>query len=288
MARMPQPGRLLIRDAVIAQGSGPLRGDILCEGERIVAIRREIEAPGIPVLDAAGLTAGAGLVDIHVHGGGGYSFFGKDPAVVAAYAAWAPRNGVTSFLVSTIGRDPDDTTAVFAGLVPAITAGDGAEPLGFHLEGPFINPERKGAFHPRMLRMPDREEFLRHQAAAGGAIRQVTLAPELPGALALIAAVSDSGAVPAMGHTDATVAEARAGFEHGVRHVTHLYNAMRPVHQREGGPSVAALLEESVTCELICDGAHVDPDVLRVAYRVLGPSRAVVVTDNIISRERSS
>ena len=109
----------------------------------------------------------------------------------------------------------------------------------------------------------------------------MTLAPELPGALDVVRAVTGSGAVAAMGHTDATAAEAHAGFESGIRHVTHLFNAMRPIHQREGGPIVAALMEESATCELICDGAHVDRALLRLAYRLLGPERAVVVTDNL-------
>ena len=274
--------RLLIRNATLQLPSGPLRADVLCDGGRIAAIGPDLEASDTLVLDASGLQAGPGFIDIHVHGGGGHSFFSKDPANVRAYAAWAPRNGVTSFLVSTIGRDGPETTAVFAGLAAAVGAAEGeAEVLGFHLEGPFINPERRGAFHPNMLRPPDPSEFERHQEAAGGAIRQVTLAPELPGALRLVESVVRSGAVASMGHTDATVEQARAGFDRGIRHVTHLYNAMRPLHHREGGPSVAALLEDAVTCELICDGAHLSPDVLRLAYRALGPRRAVVVTDNL-------
>ena len=275
------PRQLLIRNATTHLPAGPGRMDILCDGARIAAIGRDLEAPAARVIEAAGLHAGPGLIDIHVHGGGGFSFFGSDPAAVRSYAAWAPRNGVTSFLVSTIGRDAVETTAVFAGLRPAIGCPGGAEPLGFHLEGPFINPLRMGAFHPRMLRDPDPAEFERHQRAAAGFIRQVTLAPELKGALDLVAVVTGSGAVAAMGHTDATAGQARAGFAAGVSHVTHLFNAMRPIHQREGGPAVAAMLEEGATCELICDGAHVVPELLDMAYRVLGPQRAVAVTDNL-------
>lgn len=273
--------RLLIRSGVLALPSGPHRADVLCEGGKIVAIGRDIEAQGARVLDAEGLTVGPGLVDIHVHGGGGHSFFTQDRARIEAYAGWAPRNGVTSFLVSTVGNGPDETAAILNALAPTVGATAGAEVLGFHLEGPFINPVRHGAFPPGMLRAPSVAEWERFDQAAGGNIRQVTLAPELPGALPLIRAVEQSGAVPAMGHTDATTAECAAGFEAGVRHVTHLFNAMRPIHQREGGPIVAALLEDRATCELICDGAHVAPEPLRMAYRVLGPSRTVVVTDNL-------
>jgi N-acetylglucosamine-6-phosphate deacetylase len=200
---------------------------------------------------------------------------------VRDYAAWAPRNGVTSFLVSTVGRDAEDTELIFSALRSTVGATPGAEVLGFHMEGPFINPLRNGAFPKNMLRPPVREEFLRFQEAAGGHIRQVTMAPELPLAMDLAGAIAASGAIPAMGHTDATSIQCRAGFDSGIRHVTHLFNAMRPVHQREGGPIVAALLEDAVTCELICDGAHVDPAPLLMAYRILGPHRTVVVTDNL-------
>ena len=247
----------------------------------MVAIGRDMDAPGARVVDASGMTVGPGLIDVHVHGGGGHSFFTRDRSRIEAYAAWAPRNGVTSFLVSTVGNGPDETVAILGSLAPTVGQTAGAEVLGFHLEGPFINPVRHGAFPPRMLRAPSIPEWERFDAAAGGNIRQVTLAPELPGALPLIHVIEQSGGIPAMGHTDATTAECGQGFEAGIRHVTHLFNAMRPIHQREGGPIVAALLEDAATCELICDGAHVDPAPLRMAYRMLGPSRTVVVTDNL-------
>lgn len=274
-------GRLLIKNGVLAAGAAPHHADILCDGQRIVAIGRDIQASGSTVFDAAGLTLGPGFIDVHVHGGGGSSFFTHDPARISAYSQWAPRNGVTSFLVSTVGRDDLDTLHTLRALAPTIGASGGAEALGFHLEGPFINPIRKGAFPPSFLRVPARDEFAAYQEAAGGLIRQVTLAPELPFALELAAAIAVSGAIPAMGHTDATTAQAHAGFESGIRHVTHLFNAMRPIHQREGGPVAAALLHDALTCELICDGAHVAPGLLRLAYRVLGPTRTVVVTDNL-------
>jgi N-acetylglucosamine-6-phosphate deacetylase len=272
---------LLIRNSVLALASGPLRADILCHAGRIVAIGHNLSEPDATVIDGEGLMAGPGLIDVHVHGGGGHSFFTQDPERIRAYARWAPKNGVTSFLVSTVGRDADDTAGIFSALAPLVGGTEGAEVLGFHMEGPFINPLRHGAFPEGMLRAPVREEYLRFQSAAEGHIRQVTMAPELPLALDLAVAISSSGAIPAMGHTDATVIQARAGFESGIRHVTHLFNAMRPLHQREGGPIVAALLQDQATCELICDGAHVSQENLQLAYHVLGPTRTVVVTDNL-------
>lgn len=277
---MPEP-RLLVRGATAVLPAGLRRADVLIEGDRVVEVGDALDADGAQVLDASGLTVGPGFIDVHVHGGGGHSFFTTDASRVEAYCDWAPRNGVTSFLVSTLGQDAEDTRAIFSALRPVIGRRGGSEPLGFHMEGPFINPARMGAFPPGMLRNPVPGEFESFQEAAGGHIRQVTLAPELPGAIDLIHAVRQSGAIAAMGHTDATVIEARRGFEAGIRHVTHLYNAMRPIHQREGGPIVAALFEEMLTCELICDGAHVDPEVLRLAFHFLGPERTVVVTDNL-------
>jgi N-acetylglucosamine-6-phosphate deacetylase len=271
---------VLIRGATLVLPGGLAPNvDVLVTGGRIARLGRDLRGTE-PEIAAEGLIAGPGFIDVHVHGGGGHSFFRADPAEVRAYAAWAPRHGVTGFLASTLARDPAATASLLERLVPALGC-RGAEPLGFHLEGPYLNPVRKGAFPAAMLRPPSAEEFRHYQAAAGGAIRQVTLAPELPGALEVVDAAVASGAVAAMGHTDATVEQARAAFARGISHVTHLFNAMRPIHQREGGPAVAALLEAGLTCELICDGAHVAEDVLALAVRLLGSERAVVVTDNL-------
>jgi N-acetylglucosamine-6-phosphate deacetylase len=277
---MMPPRRLLVGEALLATPAGPTAGDLLIDRGKIVAVGRDLEAAGADRLDARGLTAGPGFVDVHVHGGGGFSFFTIDPENVRQYALWAPRNGVTGFLVSTVGRDAEETERAFAALAPAIGVGPRAEPLGFHMEGPFISPARKGAFHPNMLRLPSVAEFERFQAAAHGRIRQVTFAPELPGALHLARAIEASGAIPAVGHTDATAEEARAGFDAGARHVTHLFNAMRPLHQREGGPIAASLLEERATCELVCDGAHVAPESCGW-HTASSVARTVVVTDNL-------
>jgi N-acetylglucosamine-6-phosphate deacetylase len=265
---------------LVVIGAEMVSTDVTVRGAMIAGIELNRTGAGRS-LDASGLTLLPGFVDIHVHGGGGQSFFTRDPERIAAYSRWAPANGVTSFLVSLVGNNPDDTCAMLDALRPALDgAATGAQPLGFHLEGPFISPVRKGAFPESVLRSPALDEFQRYQHAAGGAIRQVTIAPELPGALEVAEAAVASGCRAAMGHTDATYEQASRGLDGPISHVTHLFNAMRPVHHREGGPIVATL-ESSATCELIFDGEHVSPEVLRVAYRVLGDTRAVVVTDNL-------
>ncbi|MCE7928140.1 MAG: N-acetylglucosamine-6-phosphate deacetylase [Dehalococcoidia bacterium] len=273
--------RLLIQSGTVVSPGGPGRWDIEVFEGRIAAIGSTLAADGAGGLDASGLWVLPGFIDVHVHGGGGHSFFTSDAAAIRGYRQWVTRNGVTSFLVSTGGRDPGQIAARLEGLGTGLEGGSGAEPLGFHLEGPFLNAARRGAFDAKSLRAPLAAEFERWQEAAGGRIRQMTIAPELPGALEVIGRAAAAGVVPAMGHTDATAAEARAGFAAGIRHVTHLFNAMRPLHQREGGAIAAALLEPQVSCELICDGAHVAPEMLRLAFELLGPERTIVVTDNL-------
>ncbi|MEO9254523.1 MAG: N-acetylglucosamine-6-phosphate deacetylase, partial [Tepidiformaceae bacterium] len=161
-------GRLLIKNGVLAAAPAPRHADVLCEGGIIVAVGRDIQTNDAEVLEATGLTLGPGFIDVHVHGGGGSSFFTRDPARIREYSRWAPRNGVTSFLVSTVGRDDADTLESLWALAPTVGKAGGAEALGFHLEGPFINPVRKGAFPPEFLRVPARDEFARYQEAAAG------------------------------------------------------------------------------------------------------------------------
>lgn len=238
--------------------------------------------PGVPTIDGGGRLLAPGLIDIHVHGGGGHDLMSDDPEQVRAYARWVAARGVTGFLVSTSGRDHADIVRRLRSVAPAIGPVEGgARALGFHLEGPYVNPLRKGAFPARWLRPPDTGEYRELVDAAGGQVRQVTLAPELPGAQALIAAVVSSGATAAMGHTDATYDEARAAFDAGVTHVTHCFNAMRPFGHRDPGCLGAIMEADGVTAELIGDGAHVDYAAARLLLRAKGAHNIVLVTDGM-------
>lgn len=239
--------------------------------------------PGAAIIDGGGRMVAPGLIDIHVHGGGGFDLMRDDPEQVRGYARWAVSHGVTSFLISTSGRDHAEILQRLLALAPIIgRPGRGeARALGFHLEGPYINPVRKGAFDARWLRPPDIREYKELFEASGGTIRQMTLAPELPGADELIRAVVDSGAVAAMGHTDATYEQARRAIDLGVSHVTHCFNAMRPFGHRDPGVLGAVMTSDAVTAELIGDGAHVDYVAARVLVRTKGAERVVLVTDGM-------
>ncbi len=228
-----------------------------------------------------------GFIDIHVHGGGGFSLMTDDPEQVRGFARWAVSRGVTSFLVSTAGRDHAEVLRRLRALAPlvGITETGAARALGFHLEGPYISPARKGAFDPRWLRPPSVDEYRELVDTSGGTIRMVTLAPELPGADGLIRAIIESGAVAAMGHTDATYEQARRAIDLGVTHVTHCFNAMRPFSHRDPGvlglALDASLTSDAPTVELIGDGAHVGYVAARLLVRARGARHVVLVTDGM-------
>jgi N-acetylglucosamine-6-phosphate deacetylase len=280
--QLPAVTRRAIVNARLVLEDGVRPGGLLIEDGRIAALLSEAQAPPEDAerIDARRRYVAPGLIDIHVHGGGGLSLMTDDADEVRAYARWAATHGVTGFLVSTAGRDHAELMRRIEGAAPAVgVERGGARVLGFHLEGPYINPARKGAFDPRWLRSPSVREFNELHAAARGAIRQMTLAPELPGALDLIDAVVASGAVAAIGHTDATYEEALRAIQRGASHVTHTYNAMRPFGHRDPGVLGAVLTLDDMTAELIGDGAHVGWVAARVLIRAKGASRVALVTD---------
>jgi N-acetylglucosamine-6-phosphate deacetylase len=274
--------RTAIINARLVSESGIGGGGLLIDGGRIEAVLSSGQSPpdDASIVDAVGRYVGPGLIDVHVHGGGGFSLMSDNAAEIGDYAGWVVQRGVTSFLVSTSGSDHADIVRRLSAVAPTIGSQQGrARVLGFHLEGPFINPVRKGAFPARWLRTPSRSEYVELHAAANGSIVQMTTAPELAGAGDLIDAIVASGAVAAMGHTDATYEQAMSAIERGVTHVTHCFNAMRPFSHRDPGVLGAVMTSDAVTAELIGDGAHVDYTVAQVLIRSKGAGRVALITD---------
>ena len=231
---------------------------------------------GIPVTDLHGQWVLPGFVDMHVHGGGGASFT-EGPAADARRAAEFHRGHGSTTIVASLVTAPlaglEDRTAMLAGL-----AGEGVI-AGIHLEGPFLSAARCGAQDPRHMTAPDVAAFERLHTASGGHLRVITVAPELPGATALIEAAVRAGVTAAIGHTDATAGITSAAVDAGATHATHLFNGMRPLHHREPGPVGALLDRDEVTCEVIADGVHLHDSVIRLVARAAGPARLVLVTD---------
>ncbi len=229
-------------------------------------------APGPVTVDFPNHVAVPGFVDMHVHGGGGVSY-PDDPERAAAFHR---RHGTTSTLASVVSAGPDALLAAVRSLAEATRTGVVA---GIHLEGPWLSHDYCGAHDPAQLRDPDRREIDALLTAGAGAITMVTLAPERPGALAAIERFADAGVVVAVGHTAAGYQQVRAAVDAGARVGTHLFNAMPGLHHREPGPVLALLEDPRVTVELIADGIHVHPAVLRHAIGVAGADRVALVTD---------
>jgi N-acetylglucosamine-6-phosphate deacetylase len=217
-----------------------------------------------------------GFVDMHAHGGGGASYTDANDADILHAAMFHRRHGTTTTLASLVTASPADLLTAVGVLAESTRAGAVA---GIHLEGPWLSAARCGAHDPKHLRDPAPAEIDALLAAGGGAIRMVTLAPERAGSSDAITRFVDAGVVVALGHTDATYQQTRHAVELGATVGTHLFNAMRPVHHREPGPALALVQDARVTVELIADGVHVHPAMLRAVIETAGADRVALITD---------
>ena len=261
-------GRLVTADEDVADAWLEIRDG------RVHAAGRGTPPVGGTTVDVSGLMVVPGLVDVHQHGGGGGAY-DRRPTDVAEVVHFHRMHGTTTSMASLVSAPLDVLEAQLAGLAPLVRSGLLA---GVHLEGPWLSPKRAGAHAPTTLRPPDTGEIARLLAAGDGAVRMVTLAPELPGGLDAIEQLVAAGVVVALGHTDATYEQTREALRRGARAGTHLFNAMRPAHHREPGP-VVALLESDAVVELIADGVHLHPAVLAASARTRGSDRTMLVTD---------
>lgn len=214
-----------------------------------------------------------GFVDMHVHGGGGASVTDGDIGRAASFHA---RHGTTTMLASLVTAAP---AALLDAVTRAAEATRSGAVAGIHLEGPWLSRARCGAHDPTQMRAPDPAEIEAVLAAADGTIRMVTLAPELPGADRAIRRLLDANVVVAVGHSDATYEQTRHAVELGATVGTHLFNAMPPLDHRAPGPALALLADPRVTVELIADGVHVHPAVVRAVIAAAGPDRVALITD---------
>jgi N-acetylglucosamine-6-phosphate deacetylase len=230
------------------------------------------------VIDADGLLVAPGFVDLQCNGALGIDL-ASAPERLWELAAALPRWGVTAWLPTIVTTPPGVAGRALAALASGSPAAwTGAVPLGLHLEGPFLAPTKRGAHDPHLLMSPDVKAIGGWSRDAGVAV--VTLAPELDGAEAVIRGLLDRGVIVSLGHTAATASQASAAVGAGARWVTHLFNAMAPLHHREPGLAGVALTDERLHVGLIADGVHVAPAMVAVAQRALGP-RLTLVTDAV-------
>lgn len=256
--------------------------DVLIEGGRVVQIQaiREASTRG-EVIDAGGRLAIPGLIDLHIQGAGGCDVLDGTHESLATISKTLARFGTTAFLATTVVKPLKKNAHLkIARDVAGMDLG-GATMLGIHLEGPFINAKKRGGIDPASIYGSSPAAVAEVLEATGDKLRMMTVAPELPGNVGVIRELTARGVVASFGHSDATYEETQIGFAAGISHVTHLFNAMPQLHHRTPGPLAAIFEYADATLQIISDGHHLHPGVVRLIYRLAGPRRCVCITDGI-------
>jgi len=256
---------------------------------RIVEIfsRAQKDVPsGTPVVDFGDAILSPGFFDIHLHGGAGVDLMRAPLSELPRLGHFLTQHGVTGYFPTTVAAPLDATYAVLERLADAIEAAAPrnaesvqARPLGIHLEGPFLSHKRRGVHPPEYLVEPTVPIFDRLWQAARGHVSMITIAPEIPGAIEVIAEAAKRDVCVSIGHSDSQLATARDAVAAGARHATHTFNAMRPLDHREPGILGEVLSDDTITADLIADGIHVSPEVVKVFLHSKGRERAVLITD---------
>jgi len=257
------------------------------EGGRITwlgsAAEREIPASA-KRLDYPGATLAPAFFDVHIHGAAGHDVMEATSEALAAVSGFLAARGTGTFLATTVTAPLDTTLRALEGIARQIAkarAGEwhGAQPLGIHLEGPFLSHAKRGVHPPEYLLAPNIATFDRFYEAAAGSVLLLTLAPELPGAAELAAHATARGVRVSVGHSNATAAETQRAVAAGACSATHTFNAMRPLDHREPGILGTVLTTDALYAEIICDGIHVNPSLVNLWWRAKGGQRAILVTD---------
>lgn len=269
-------GDVVLYEGVMHNGTVVLDGGVI----EIVCLGPEYEpSPGDTTINCAGRFVCPGFIDLHNQGGNGYSVLdGTEESVEGLCRAHAAHGTTGLLLTPPIQRESYATLLpMFAGFVGRDTGG--AAVLGIHAEGPFLNPGKRGCMPESGVSEPDFGYFESILEAGGGAIREMTIAPELPGSPDIIHRCATAGVVPSLGHSNATLTDVLRAVDHGARHVTHFFNAMSPLHHREPGLTGAALFSPELTVELVADGFHVHPWVMGLTIQNKRIDRTCLVTD---------
>ena len=272
---------MILKNATVFNGDfEKVRADVAIEGERISKIG---DLSGEDELDLTDMTVMPGLIDIHIHGCGGADAGDATPEALETMSQTLVKNGITSFCPASMTLSFEELTKIFANTDEMKNKVGGAYIHGANMEGPYIAMSKKGAQNPLYVRNPDKEEFKRLFDGCNGSIKVVDIAPECDGGDEFIKEIQPICPV-SIAHTDAGYDEAVHAIELGVRHITHLFNAQSGLHHRKPGVVGAAFdvgKEKGVRAELICDGFHIHPATLRIAFRAMGEDGTVIVSDSM-------
>ena len=258
-------------------------GTIVIEKGMITYVGPHSGAPaGGPIWDAPGAYVTPGLIDTHVHGGGGGDVMDGTKDALDVMAKTFAKYGTTAFVPTTLTASHQGILDCIGAVKEAAEQGTpGAQVIGIHLEGPFINEEKKGAQNPKYIRPPDLQELEKIREEAGPLLKTVTLAPEIPGALQAIKLLRSWGVTVSIGHTDAAFDEVMQAQRWGANLICHTFNGMRGLHHRDPGVVGAALTCDGFFAELICDGIHVHPAAMQIVLKSKGIDKVVLITDTI-------
>ncbi len=264
-----------------AAPNAPLRSLLIRQGiiEKITDATSALRAD--QTLDAGGRLVAPGFIDVHIQGAGGADVLDATPQALETISRACARFGVTGFLATTVHKPGQKNQHL---KVAADCVGrdlGGARLLGLHLEGPFISPLKRGMIQPNCITEPSPAVLNDIYGLVGDHLTMMTVAPELPGSADLIQSLVRAGTIASLGHSKATYDEALRGFEAGITHVTHLFNAMPSLHHRDPGPLAAIFERADVTCQVITDGVHLHPSVVRLTFHAVGPRRFVTITDGM-------
>lgn len=266
---------------------------VVAEDGRITELsqRDSLEVPrSANLIDFGDAILAPGFLDIHIHGGAGVDAMRAGASDIPRMGKFLAAHGVTGYFPTTVAAPIDATCAALERLADAIEAGENAatnddsvaaRPLGIHLEGPFLSHKRRGVHPPENLVAPTVEMFDRLWQAARGHVRMMTIAPELPGALEVIAEAARRKVCVSIGHSDAEMPIAKQAVKAGARHATHTFNAMRPLDHRDPGILGEVLTDDALSADIIVDGIHLSPAVVQIFLQAKGRERAVLITDAI-------
>ena len=259
---------------------GVIRADIAFEDGVITSVTPH-EDDG--ALENAGELVLPGFLDQHVHGAGGADAMDGSPEALATISAQLAQEGTTAFLATTMTQSEENLCKALSAIRETMVDGSlkGASLLGVHLEGPFISPKFIGAQPPQYVQAPTREQFDVYQKAAGGAIRVVSLAPEIEGALELTESLTQNGVAVSVGHSAAGYTDVMRAVKKGLSAVTHTFNAQSPVHHREIGVAGTAMLCDALYTEVICDTIHVSVPAIQLLLRNKPQDKVILITDSM-------
>jgi N-acetylglucosamine-6-phosphate deacetylase len=255
---------------------------LVIEGGKIAAVAPEdhaVDSPGDETVDARGLWVAPGLIDLHVHGAAGHDVMDATPQAIHGMARFFARHGVTSYLATTGAASPEAVRASIDNLIACPLPGDGAQHLGMHIEGPYLNPSFKGAQPPQYLRDADPGEY--EAWLASGQVRLITVAPERAGSMDLIRRGVEVGVEFAVGHSQASFEQVSEAADLGLRQATHTFNGMLGLHHRTPGTVGAVLADDRIYAQIIPDGVHLHPAVVKIVVRAKDIHRTILITDAV-------